>query len=227
MFLDIAKLSVEGFLKIINKDTGEILVETHNDILYGNLTTALAHSLIGNSDSLLYYMAFGDGGSFVGPGNVILYKPSLGGISSVVKNPIANLYNTLYVKKLSNNATSTFDYNKLSIAYMPAENYATSYEDIIVDVVLTYNEPPPAISSSPFIFNEIGLFAGSNNLFIGNSTTTVDEVNNFVSQTPNFSNQADTKSKLMLTHVIFHPLEKSSISNIEIIYTVRIQMSAN
>ena len=33
----------------------EDLVDTHNDVLYGNMSTALAQALIGNADSFLYY----------------------------------------------------------------------------------------------------------------------------------------------------------------------------
>jgi hypothetical protein len=252
---DTIRGSIQGFVKIIDKDTGEVLVDTHNDVLYGNMSTALAHALIGNADSFLYYMAFGNGGAYVGPTGTISYKPSLGGAGSLIKNPTANLYNTIYVKKLSNDATSNVDYDPLSKAYIPAENYATNYEDIIVDVTLGYSEPPTGITSSTniqqlsldnssfvgtsstitsttfdpntLVFNEIGLFAGSNNLFVGGFTSTVTDVDNFIIQTPNFSNLAGTKSKLMLTHVIFHPIQKSANRSLEIIYTLRIQMGAS
>lgn len=225
MFLDIVKLSIQGFVKIIDKDTGKVLVYTHNDVLYGNISTALAHSLIGNSDSLLYYMGFGDGGAYVNNVGDIVYKPSLGGPDSLVKNPTANLYNTIYVKKLSNDATASADYNQLSKAYIPSENFSTNYEDILVDVVVNASEPPVGISpTSTLVFNEIGLFAGSDNLFTGGFTQTATDVNNFVTQTPNFSNTAGSKSKIMITHVVFEPITKSAIQSLEIIYTLRIQM---
>ncbi len=252
------RASIQGFVKIKDTNTGEVLVDTHNDVLYGNMSTALAHALIGNSDSFLCYMAFGNGGAYVGPTGTISYKPSLGGPSSLIKNPTANLYNTIYVKKLSNDSTDPTSYNPLSKAYIPAENYATNYEDIIIDVTLGYNEPPTGITSSStiqqtiidnstfvgtstttndgtattfdpntLVFNEIGLFAGSDNLFSGNFTTTIDDVDNFITQTPSFSTSAGTKSKLMLTHVIFHPVQKSANRSLEIIYTLRIQMGAS
>jgi hypothetical protein len=251
---ELIRASVQGFVKIKDKDTGEILLDTHNDVLYGNMSTALAHALIGNSDSFLYYMAFGNGGAYVGPTGTISYKPSLGGPGSLIKNPTANLYNTIYVKKLSNDSTSQINYTPLSRAYIPAENFATNYEDIIVDVTLEYNEPGSLseiqqmiIDNSTFIgtsttntsgnvttanpntlvFNEIGLFAGSNNLFPGQATNTIAELNTFITQTPNFSNVPGIQSKLMLTHVIFHPVQKSANRSLEIIYTLRIQMGAN
>lgn len=255
--LELIRASIQGFVKIIDKDTGEVLVDTHNDVLYGNMSTALAHALIGNADSFLYYMAFGNGGAYVGPTGLVAYKPSLGGLTSLIKNPTANLYNTIYVKKLSNDATDTLNYNELSKAYIPAENYATNYEDIIVDVTIGYSEPPVGITGttitqlqldnstfvgtgsttnngtstsfdpSTLVFNEIGLFSGSNNLFTGGFTQTIADVDNFILQQPNYSNTAGTKSKLMLTHVVFHPIQKSANRSLEIIYTLRIQMGVS
>lgn len=253
---DIFKASMQGFIKILDKNTGEVLVDTHNDILYGNMSSALAHALIGNPNSFLYYMAFGNGGAYVSPVGTIAYKPSMGGVNSLVKNPTSNLYNTIYVKKLSNDNTSPSDYSQLSKAYIPSENYATNYEDIIIEVTLEYTEPPVGITASSdiqqlaldnstfvgtnntdtpstfnpntLVFNEIGLFAGTNNLFTGNYTATVADVENFVAQTPDYSTTSSTvKSKLMLTHVVFHPVQKSANRSLEIIYTLRIQMGAN
>jgi hypothetical protein len=250
---DFVRASIKGHVKIIDKETGEILVDTHNDVLYGNLSTALAQALIGNADSFLYYMAFGNGGAYVGPTGTIAYKPSLGGPGSLIKNPTANLYNTIYVKKLSNDA-NTFD--PASVAYIGPENYSTNYENIIVDVTIGYSEPPVGITGSnivqtqldnstfvgtsittntgtatsfdpnTLVFNEIGLFVGSDNLFTGNYTSTITDVDNFILQGPNFSNVAGTKSKLMITHVIFHPVQKSANRALEIIYTLQIQMGA-
>jgi hypothetical protein len=249
---DTCRASIQGFVKIIDKETGEVLRDVHNDVLYGNMSTALAHALIGNGNSFLYYMAFGNGGAYVGPTGTISYKPSFGGPTSLIKNPTANLYNTIYVKKLSNDATDTPSYDELSKAYIPAENYATNYEDIIVDVTIGFSEPPIGITASTniqqlvldnstfvgtstsvpsatfdpntLVFNEIGLFAGTNDLFTGGFTQTVADVDNFVAQTPNYSTTPGSKSKLMLTHVIFHPVQKSANRSLQVIYTLRIQM---
>lgn len=250
--LETVKLKVVGHLTIKDRDTGEVLIDQHNDILYGNLAAALAHSLIGNRNSFLFYMAFGNGGAYIGPTGLIQYKSTLGGANSLVKNPTANLYNTIYVKKMSNDSTATSAITPLSKAYVPGENDATNYEDVLAEVVLDYNEPSVGITSSTInqlsvdnsnfvgtnasvspptvfdpstlVFNEIGLFAGSDNLFTGSSTATVADVNNFVTATPNYNLTAGTKSKIMLTHVVFHPQQKAANRALEIFYTLRIVM---
>jgi hypothetical protein len=252
---DLVSLKMTGQIKIVDKETKEVLLDTHNDVLYGNISSALAHALIGNSESFLAYIAFGNGGAYVNQTGAIAYKPSLGGANSLVKLPNANLYNTIYAKKLSNDSTVSSNYDNNSKSYIPVERLANNYEDIISDVILGYNEPPTSLTGDPsatiqqssidntsfvgttststtsatfspdnFVFNEIGLFAGTENLFVGNGTTTVDEVNNFVSTGTNFSTAPGAKSKIMLTHAIFHPTQKSANRSIEIIYTLRISM---
>ena len=242
------QLKVMGMIKILDADTDEVIVDTHNDVLYGNMSSALAYALIGNPNSFLYYLAFGNGGAYIGPTGSISYKPSLGGQGSLVKNPIADLYNTVYVKKLSNNATSPQTYSILSRAYIPSNNDATNYEDIVVEVTLGYDEPNfnagiqqslidnsnfvgtsvsvPAVDfqSNMLVFNEIGLFAGSSNVFSTDSTRNAQEVEFFRTTTPNFSE--GSVSKIMLTHAIFHPVQKAANRSLKIIYTLRIQMGA-
>lgn len=254
--IDSVQGSIQGFVKIIDTATGEVLVDAHNDVLYGNISMALAHSLIGNPNGFLNYLAFGNGGAYVGPTGSISYKPSFGGLGSLVKNPSANLYNTVYVKKLTNDSTNPLNRDELSQAYILAEDFSTNYEDIVVKVVLGYNEPPIGVTgttsttisqlnlddsafvgtASPtvgesfdpqtLVFNEIGLFSGSRDLFVGGFTQATSDVTRFVNQGANFSTTVGTQSKLMLTHVVFHPIQKSANRSLEIIYTLRIQMGA-
>lgn len=241
--IEAAGVSVQGFVKIIDNHTKEVLVDTHNDVLYGNISTAIAYSLIGNPTGILGYMAFGNGGAYVTGAGAIQYKNSYGGVSSIPKLYEANLYNTIYVRKLTNGTS-------LSI---PSDNVATNYEDIVADVTLSYNEPPSFSGTQPirqsaieqsmldnstfigtpsttsgvsntnsFVFNEIGLFSGTPDIFASDSTETMGEVDTFIKQGYS-SNMIDT-SKLMLTHVIFHPIQKSANRSLQILYTLRIQM---
>lgn len=79
-----------------------------------------------------------------------------------------------------------------------------SYTDIKVTCTLGYNEPSDqdlfdssATNEGDYIFDELALYGGSSSI--------------------------DTAT--MLTHVIFHPVQKSQNRIIEVIYTVRIQLS--
>lgn len=248
---DTCSLGITGHIEFRDHHTGELIFETHNDVLYGNMSTALAHSLVGNAAGRLCYLALGNGGAYVSPTGTIAYKPSLGGVDSLVKNPDANLYNTVYVKKLGGLAQAIAG----ASVSLPTENYATNYEDIAVAATMAYNEPPigstdsvnitqlevdnsgyvgsviskqavVTVNPGELVFNELALFAGTENLFDGAATSTAADLTAFITQKPNFSTQANTKSKLMLTHAVFHPVQKSANREIDIFYTLRIQMGA-
>ena len=140
-------------------------------------------------------MAFGNGGSQVDPTGIITYlTPNVSGLS-------ANLYSPQYYKSVD--ATSV--YNK-----DPARNFmeirhvnGTYYTDVLVTCLLDYGEPSgqaafdnASSQSSPFVFDELGLRAYSSD---------------------------GANSGRLLTHVIFHPVQKSLNRLIQIDYTVRIQ----
>jgi len=236
---ELAPITMTGHVVITDLDTKEVLVDTFNDVLFGNMSTALAHALIGDSSNFLFYVGFGNGGAYVNTTGTIGYRTSIGGAGSLVKNPNANLYNTIFVKKLSNDSTSSAAYDPSSRAYIASSNAATNYEDITVEVTLGYNEPPTASSNSStlsqtaidnstfigstgtvgqtnteLVFNEIALYAGSATALTGNSTLTTADVINFT----------QSQDKLMLTHAIYHPVQKSANRQLGIVYTLRIQM---
>jgi hypothetical protein len=84
------------------------------------------------------------------------------------------------------------------------------YSDILVQCLLDYGEPPGQAAfdnstqtDSSFIFDELGLLANYGT-----------------------DNEGNTITRL-LTHVIFHPVQKSLNRQIQIDYTVRIQSLTN
>jgi hypothetical protein len=108
----------------------------------------------------------------------------------------ASLYNKTYHKDI--HGAQADDDNKIEIIT------GASYTDIKMTVTLAYSEPSgqdvfdsSTTNQGDFIFDEMGVF------------TTATDFNN----------------SQMLTHVIFHPVQKSQNRVIEIIYTIRVQLS--
>ena len=108
----------------------------------------------------------------------------------------ASLYNKTYHKGIQG-VESNSD-NKIEIIT------GASYTDIKMTVTLGYNEPAgqdvfdsSTTNIGDYVFDELGVFTNA---------TSFD----------------DSK---MLTHVIFHPVQKSQNRVIEIIYTIRVQLS--
>ena len=187
---------VEGHIKIFDPESGEIFVNKRNAIHYENMSVALAQSLSNSGNGFIYQMAFGNGGTNVDPTGVITYlTPNSVGTNST-------LYNQTYIKVVDDRSISNVDpiRNKVETRHVTG----TSYTDIIVSCLLDYGEPVAqeafdnvANVNSDYVFDELGLRA--------------------------YDSTADGYTGKLLTHVIFHPVQKSLNRLIQIDYTVRIQ----
>jgi hypothetical protein len=189
---------IEGFVKITDRNSGEILVDKKNAVNYENISIALANTLSDQGKGWIYAMAFGNGGSSVDPTGVITYLPPN------VTGQNASLYNETYAKVVDQNSAANLD---------PANNNMTVlhtsgnvYTDILVTCLLDYGEPPgqQAFDNSTnfngeYVFDELGLQCWN-----GSAT-----------------------ELFLITHVIFHPVQKSLNRQIQIDYTLRIQTLTN
>ena len=199
---DLSLPIVQGFVRILdvtNPDHPEILVDKKNAIHYENMSEALAYSLSNRGSNYIYEMHFGNGGTSVDPTGIINYLPPN------VNTQNADLYNPTFFKIVDDTDEGNTDplRNKMEVRHIPG----TVFTDILVTCLLDYGEPAGqlAFDNTPytedtFVFDELGLKAWSAS---GSST-----------------------GKL-LTHVIFHPVQKSLNRLIQIEYTVRIQSLTN
>jgi hypothetical protein len=144
-------------------------------------------------------MHFGNGGTSVDPTGVINYLPA----NSNTQN--ADLYNPTYSKIVDDTSNINPDptRNKIEIRHVPGQVYS----DILVTCLLDYGEPSGQ-----------AVFDNSTNL---NDTFTFDELG-LKARSTDGTYGLTTTGKL-LTHVVFHPVQKSLNRLIQIDYTVRIQ----
>ena len=193
---------VEGFLKIYDPNDGEVFVEKKNAINYENMSEAIADTLSSRGYGEIYQMAFGNGGASVDQTGVITYLPPN------VTGQNAALYNQTYAKIVDDTSVFNLDptRNKMTVFHTTGNLYT----DIVVQCLLDYGEPAGQAAfdnstqtDSAYIFDELGLLANYGTDPNGNVITR------------------------LLTHVIFHPVQKSLNRQIQIDYTIRIHSLTN
>ena len=190
---DLTGIHVEGHIKIWDPESQKIYVDKRNAIHYENMSIALAESISNSGQGFIYEMAFGNGGTAVDPTGIITYLTP----NSTGIN--ASLYNERYAKVVDDRSISNVD---------PTRNFiesrhvtGTNYTDAFITCLLDYGDAAgqQAFDNSNsnegnFVFDELGL--------------------------KSYSSSGNSK---LLTHVIFHPVQKSLNRLIQIDYTVRIQ----
>jgi len=188
-----SNISVEGFLRISDPKSNEVFFDGKNSIHFENMSIAMAESLANAGQGFIYEMSFGNGGTSVDPTGIITYLTP----NSTGTN--AALYNQTFSKIVDDRSVNNTD---------PARNFletrhvsGTNYTDIIVRCLLDYSEPNGQMAfdnatnaDDAFVFDELGLK----------------------------SFKTDGEGRLV-THVIFHPVQKSLNRLIQIDYTVRVQ----
>ena len=184
---------LQGHIKISNPETGEVIVDKRNAIHYENMSISLAESLANAGQGTIYQMAFGNGGTSIDPTGIITYLTP----NSTGTN--ASLYNQTFIKVVDDRSVNNTDpaRNKIESRHVSGTNYT----DIVVSCLLDYGEPSgqdavdnATDANSLYVFDELGLVS--------------------------YSSSAQGR---LLTHVIFHPVQKSLNRLIQIDYTVRVQ----
>lgn len=190
---DTTGIHVEGHIKIWDPVSAEVYINKRNAIHYENMSIALAQSIANSGQGFIYEMAFGNGGTAVDPTGIITYLTPNSSGSN------ASLYNETYKKVVDDRSSNNID---------PTRNFVetrhvtgTNYTDVFITCLLDYGEPSNQTAydntnnnESAYVFDELGL-----------------------------KSYSSTGDSLLLTHVVFHPVQKSLNRLIQIDYTVRIQ----
>jgi hypothetical protein len=193
------KITVQGHIKIFDPRTREVFIDKRNAIHYENFSLALARSLSNQGFGTIAEVVFGNGGTRIDETGIITYlTPNNVGTD-------AALYNQTYVKTIDPKSSSNVD---------PARNFmevrhilGAPYSDILVSCLLDFGEPEgqeafdnATNTDGTYVFDELGL-------------------KSYSAEGPGMGD--------LLTHVIFHPVQKSLNRMIQIDYTVRIQSLSN
>lgn len=183
----------EGHIKIFDPETQEVFIDKRNAIHYENMSIAMVNSLANLGKGTIYEMVFGTGGTTVDPTGLITYLTP----NTIGTN--SSLYNQTYSKIVDQSSVNNIDpvRNKMEIRHISG----ATYSDIIISCFLDYGEPNGQEAfdnsqdmSGDFVFDELGL-----------------------------RSYDPTTTGRLLTHVIFHPVQKSLNRLLQIDYTIRIQ----
>jgi hypothetical protein len=183
----------EGHIKIFDPENGEVFIDKRNAIHYENMSVAMVNSLSNQGQGTIYEMAFGTGGTVVDPTGLISYLTP----NTVGVN--SSLYNQTYAKIVDKNRPNNTDpiRNKMEVRHISG----ATYSDILISCLLDYGEPTDQEAfdnsvdlSGNFVFDELGL--------------------------KSYNPSGDGK---LLTHVVFHPVQKSLNRLLQIDYTIRVQ----
>jgi hypothetical protein len=183
----------EGHIKIFDPQSKEVFIDKRNAIHYENMSVAMVNALSNQGQGTVFEMVFGSGGTTVDPTGLITYLTP----NTVGVN--SSLYNQTYSKVVDQNSVANTDpiRNKMEIRHISG----ATYSDILITCLLDYGEPDGQEAfdnsqdlSGDFVFDELGLRSFN----------------------PNGTGK-------LLTHVIFHPVQKSLNRLLQIDYTIRVQ----
>ncbi len=195
-FKDESIVGVDGHIKIWDPISGDIFVNRHNAVHPENMSIAIANTLTSSGLYHIYEMHFGNGGTTVSGAGVVTYK------SPNVNVTTDDLYNKTYFKVIdANDTVNNLDptNNFMAVTHVAG----TTYTDVVTTCTLDYAEPTgqDVLDNSTdmegtYIFDELGLKSKAATLGAG----------------------------LLLTHVTFHPVQKSANRLIQVVYTLRIRV---
>lgn len=197
--IELPRLFVKGHVLITDvtdPNNTSVLLNKSNAIHPENMSQAIAYALSANSNSLGTSLGAISEMRFGNGGTVVL---STGRVT--YKTPritsLGGLYSQTYSKKINVNITSSVEseYNNVTTVHIPGQVYT----DIVCLCTLGLGEPADQ-----------------------NLSSTTDMEGNYVFDELGLYTDGD--SGMALSHIIFHPVEKSANRILQIKYTVRIQL---
>lgn len=196
---ELPRLFVKGHVlitDITDPENVSIVVDKSNAIHPENMSQAIANALAANVDSLGVSLGAISEMRFGNGGTVVL---STGRVT--YKTPrissFGGLYSETYAKKINANVNVGVEseYNNVSTVHIPGQVYT----DIVCLCTLGLGEPSDQ-----------------------NVSSTTDMEGNYVFD--ELGLYTDGTSGIALSHIIFHPVEKSANRILQIKYTVRVQL---
>lgn len=197
--IELPKLLVKGHVlitDITDPENKSVVLDKSNAIHAENMSLSIANALAANTNSLSVSIGAISNMKFGNGGTIVL---STGRVT--YKKPrvssLGGLYSPTYSKNINSNVTTGVesDYNSVTVNHIPGQVYT----DVICLCTLGLGEPEDQNVSSSTDMEGKYVF---------------DEIGLYT----------DGDTGIPLSHIIFHPVEKSANRILQIKYTVRIQL---
>lgn len=209
---EIMKTKVSGHVLAYYTDNGEVLVDKENAIHPKNMATAIARGLSNTTNYQIYKLKLGNQGTYIDSSQQIVFRPPN------VSGDTADLYNPTYVEVVDDGDAGVGAGNSVTFSNIPASTNTR----VIITAVISANEainratdtaetatstvdPDTDATLDPdsqFFFDELGLFTKETSGTI-----------------------LDGAGELMLSHLIFSPIEHTGSRELTIVYTLTISVS--
>jgi len=210
--LEALRTIVHGHV-LIKDDQGNVLVDKDNAVHPRNMATAIARGLSNTPNYQIYKIKLGNKGTYIDSSQQIVFRPPN------VAGDAANLYNPTYAEVIDEADSLVGSGNSVTFTRVPDPSTNTR---VIITAVISANEainrttdesdtatptadPTTDATLDPegqFFFDELGLFTKET------SGTTLNGA-----------------GELMLSHIIFSPIEHTGSRELTIVYTLTISVS--
>lgn len=210
---DKINLNVRGDVLVKDYQTGEVLLDKKNAVHAKNMAIAIARGLANSDNNQIYKIKLGNQGTFIDTNQQIVFKPAN------VTADDADLYNATYVEIVddSDAGISAYPGNSVTFTQVPA----TTNTRVIVTAVISANE---AINRTTD--DESGTGVGDGDIGDGldpEGQFFFDELGLFTKETS--GTLLEGPGELLLTHLIFSPIEHTGSRELQIIYSLTISVS--
>ncbi len=198
------KTNVKGHVLIKDKNTNEVLLDKDNAIHTRNMALAIARGLANESNHQIFKMAFGNGGTYVEAGTSGGFQYHYN--SPNVTDPAADLYNRTYTEVIDDQEATSNGNQVVTSNGTVADTFL-----VICTCTLAANEPASQSTTD-----------GPDN--VGDGTSTTEEPYSF-DELCLKTDDNTTGEGLLLSHIIFNPIEKTANRELVITYTLTISVS--
>lgn len=199
---------------LVKDDQGNILVHKQNAIHPGNMATAIARGLSNSNNFQVFKLKLGNQGTYVDSSQQIVFRPpNTTGVS-------ADLYNPTYVEVVDDSNAVVGVGNSVTFTNIPNSTSTRVIVTCVVSANEAVNRPTDQADSATadnggldgvdatptegeFFFDELGLFTAG-------------------AGTPDLLNETD---ELMLSHLVFSPIEHTGNRELTIVYSLTITVS--